>query len=239
MPAVEDTPLAAVGRIESEMELPNGFFQRLQQEDDWSFIIKLHALFEAALTHVIVHKLGFDALTEPLNRLEMSDTRRGKVAIANALGLLSSEEKGFLSILSKLRNDCAHDVRQAATFNLVSTCAAMSRDKQTQLVKAICGSSGDERVEENGHTVTRREMVLRSPKYFLWVTGMYVLAVLCVQKETEDYRRSAEATRAKQLELLLELREKETGVDPLREVLIHARATREKEKEGSQNNGPV
>jgi len=37
--------------LEKELELPHRFIFRLTEEDDWSFIIKTHALIEAALTN--------------------------------------------------------------------------------------------------------------------------------------------------------------------------------------------
>ncbi len=40
--------------LEIDLHLPSGFVMRLLDEDDWSFVIKLHALFEAALTCALV-----------------------------------------------------------------------------------------------------------------------------------------------------------------------------------------
>jgi hypothetical protein len=40
--------------LESKLGLDQGFFGNLQSEDDWSFVIKLHALFEAACTHLLL-----------------------------------------------------------------------------------------------------------------------------------------------------------------------------------------
>ncbi len=40
--------------LERRIGLPEGFFAHLLDENDWSFIIKLHALFEAACTHMLL-----------------------------------------------------------------------------------------------------------------------------------------------------------------------------------------
>ena len=37
--------------LESELNLPPQFLERLRLEDDWSFVIKTHALVEAAVSH--------------------------------------------------------------------------------------------------------------------------------------------------------------------------------------------
>jgi hypothetical protein len=44
--------------IERDLGLPIGFLVTLKEEDDWSFIIKLHALFEAAYSHLLSQTLA-------------------------------------------------------------------------------------------------------------------------------------------------------------------------------------
>ncbi|MCP3019082.1 hypothetical protein [Cupriavidus basilensis] len=178
-----------VRRLEEDLQLPTGFFQALLKEDDWSFLIKLHALFEAALSHVIVHRLGCETLSGPMSRLEMSDKDKGKIAFASALGLIGQDERRYIIQLSQLRNRCVHDVREAATFNLQTACAAMDTTQKKTFVKAICGTEGDEKYEENGRKMTRKDLVLKEPKMFVWRVGMFVLAALCLQKENEELRR--------------------------------------------------
>ena len=39
-----------------KLGLPEGFYNNLLNEDDWSFVIKLSALFEAAATHVLTER---------------------------------------------------------------------------------------------------------------------------------------------------------------------------------------
>lgn len=41
--------------LESKIGVKSGFFASLLEEDDWSFVIKLHALFEAACTHLLLY----------------------------------------------------------------------------------------------------------------------------------------------------------------------------------------
>ena len=65
-------PIAWVGQFEKELNLPNGFFLNLLiKEDDWSFIIKLHALVEAAVSHLLASICG-DRLLDIFTRLELS-----------------------------------------------------------------------------------------------------------------------------------------------------------------------
>jgi hypothetical protein len=196
-------PLQEVARLETELHLPEGFFEKLIEQDDWSFIIKLHALFEAALSHVIVHRLGCDALADAVSYMDMSDKRKGKVVIASALGLLVSEEKGFLDILSELRNVCAHDIREAVTFNLVDICAAMKPSQQMKFIKSVCGDLADEPYDdEDGSKISYRQFALKYPKVTIWTIGMHILAHLCLQKDNEELRRRTEDLQGKLYEVL-------------------------------------
>lgn len=174
-------PLEIVGRLEAEIGLSSGFFRKLRTENDWSFVIKLHALFEAALGHVIVHRLGCDALGAPITRLEMSDKDKGKIAFASALGIIGADDRRYIILLSQLRNRCVHDVRQVEQFNLANTCEAMDGTQKDNFSKAVWP---DERRRQE-----LKSTILKSPKEFVWLAAMRVLAVLCLQKDKEQLKR--------------------------------------------------
>jgi hypothetical protein len=99
--------------LESKVGVPENFFRSLAQADDWSFVIKLHALFEAACTHLLLFHFKEPDLSEVFSRLELSNKATGKIAFLGKLGLLSKENRRFLSALSELRNSLVHDVRNA------------------------------------------------------------------------------------------------------------------------------
>ena len=44
----------AIHELERHVGVREGLFQRLLEEDDWSFVIKLHALLEAVCTHLLL-----------------------------------------------------------------------------------------------------------------------------------------------------------------------------------------
>jgi hypothetical protein len=96
--------------LEGDLRLPKGFFERLLAEDDWSFIVKLHALIEASVTHLLVHALNRSELQSYVGRLELSNLQTGKLGIAKALDLLDSDQRRFIQHLSQLRNDFVHEV---------------------------------------------------------------------------------------------------------------------------------
>ena len=57
-----------VVQFEQCLGLPNGFYEKLLGEDDWSFIVKLSALFEAACSHILVKRLHAPELEDYLGR---------------------------------------------------------------------------------------------------------------------------------------------------------------------------
>jgi hypothetical protein len=99
--------------LEQKVGLESGFFAALYDEDDWSFVIKLHALMEAACTHLLMFHFNEPALVDVLSRLELSGKTVGKTVFLGKLGLLGKEYRRFISALSELRNDLVHDIRNS------------------------------------------------------------------------------------------------------------------------------
>jgi len=97
--------------LQRQIGLGEAFFAHLLDEDDWSFIIKLHALIEAACTHLLNFHFKEPGLRTLLSRLELSNTTSGKIAFLKAVGLLGKEERRYIRALSELRNNLVHDVR--------------------------------------------------------------------------------------------------------------------------------
>jgi hypothetical protein len=83
----------------------------LGSDDDWSFVIKMHALVEAGVNHLLLVQMNnpklFDVIRKyPLNR---------KMEFIRAYSLLTEDCCLFVRSLSEIRNDAVHD---AKNFNL-------------------------------------------------------------------------------------------------------------------------
>jgi hypothetical protein len=188
--ASRDEATKAIGDLEKELGLPMGFFDTLVHEGDWSFVIKMHALFESALGYVVGHKLGED-VAEVVARLDMNGAK-GKVAFARALDLVTADEVKFLELLSRLRNRCAHGVRQAVEFSLPKYVADLSNDERKNFLRAIRGDQPDRQFEIAGKTISHQQFVLDNPKVSIWLTSMWILASLYALKDIEDHVRREE-----------------------------------------------
>jgi hypothetical protein len=92
----------------SDFESKSRFITDLLDQDDWSFVIKGHAILEAAVTEMVVEQLGESRLKPIIERLPLSDGQTGKIVIAKHLDLLSDEQRKFIRWFSELRNPLVH-----------------------------------------------------------------------------------------------------------------------------------
>jgi len=109
----------------------------LQQEDGWSFLVKLHALVEAATTHALVAQTGIASAKEFFSRFELSGAKTGKIALAEALEMLTSEERRFIRSLSEMRNVLVHDVKNVGV-DLAEYFSALPKDKRKHYATSFC-----------------------------------------------------------------------------------------------------
>jgi hypothetical protein len=105
-------------------------------QDDWTLIVKLHAMVETALNAALVNQLAAPKVAGVIAKLDTSNTATGKVAFAKALEILDRSSIVFLQKLSELRNFCVHDIRNFE-FNIDRYVASLRDDKRNELVKPV------------------------------------------------------------------------------------------------------
>ena len=74
-----------VRKFEQKLGLPKDFYNQLLREDDWSFVIKLNALFEGATTHVLTTRLHAPELVDAFAHLDQLNSKVGKVTLLREL----------------------------------------------------------------------------------------------------------------------------------------------------------
>ena len=102
---------AYVTALEVRLELPVGFLESIEYQDEWSFIVKAHAFLEVVVTHSLT-AVSDPRLGRTLGLMQLGGRKTGKLAFASALGLLNPRQIRFASRLGELRNTLVHDVRQ-------------------------------------------------------------------------------------------------------------------------------
>jgi hypothetical protein len=160
--------------IEQELLLPAGFFGALLTEGDWSFIIRIHALLEAAVTHLLVENAQDPRLRKVYEALPLSNLRTGKLAFVRSLDLLNPQMVNFVAKLSELRNRVVHDVRNV-TFSFAEYVAGLSEDQQRDFKRAFAFYA-DPGVNPGWKRI--QDEALDNAKFTIWWGGLGVLATI-------------------------------------------------------------
>jgi hypothetical protein len=183
---VEKQLWSDVSAFEQKLGLKQGFYDSLLESDDWSFVIKLNALFEAACTEALVARLGCPEISENLSHLEFSDNRKGKVRILFELGALVEIQRSILHALAQLRNELVHRIKNVS-FSFAEHFATFNEAK----LKSQCelwGNGLHETLTVEGKTVSRSDFVRGNPKLAIWLTCSEILACLHLEFEKAEAR---------------------------------------------------
>lgn len=175
--------LSEVNSLEKQLNLPDGFYVLLLKEDDWSFIIKLHTLIEAASTYVLTKKLKNPEIEEVISKLPMSDTSIGKLSMIKDLNILSKGQQKFIRFFSELRNKLVHKLENVE-FNFSEYINALDKNQKLSFVEnAGYGIIADEK---------KYNFVLENPKFCIHLTASEILACLRLEEDfikLEDKKR--------------------------------------------------
>ena len=169
-------------RYEQSLGLGEGFIGRLRQEDDWSFVIKSHALLEAGLSQLLSHELQKPALLPVFARLEMGATGYGKLTFADALGILSKRNRRFIKVLGEIRNDFVHNVANC-DVNLMAYFSGLDKQHRASKRQALdLVFDADEVIDQSEtglpQTITAGYVFERAPKLIITASLGVVLVDL-------------------------------------------------------------
>jgi len=184
----------AIHEIEKEIKVPEGFFKGLLNEDDWSFIIKIHALIEAVISFLLVKSLSKPKLKNVISFLELSNTRTGKLAFIKDLNLLKKKHRRFIKCLSEIRNSLTHNVSNVG-INLDGFFNELNKQKRDEYINGICLENKDD-IEIAGKKITYVNFVRENLKIGIWYacidlfTEVYILKIEADVKE--EYYNFAE-----------------------------------------------
>lgn len=195
--------------LESKVGVPENFFRSLTQADDWSFVIKLHALFEAACTHLLLFPFKEPNLSEVFSRLELSNKTTGKIAFLTNLGLLSKENRRFISSLSELRNSLVHDVRNAE-FSLKAMVESLDASEVKNLAVSFSPYEThirrfpydpkmklgyDEQLQKQAAIESLIKRLSADPKYHIWIGAYNMLTSMVDMYGYSDYKQWIKANQ--------------------------------------------
>lgn len=168
------------------LELPREFIWNLIEEDDWSFVIKMNALLEAATTHALVVRLNSPEIEDELAQIELADSAKGKVKLLRSLGCLGEDQATFIRKLAELRNRLVHNVSNV-TFKYEQLIEGLDSNQKAQFVK-VFGRCWEDPVNIEGKSVSRNTFTLENPKLSVLFGAIEILACLYLEHELAELR---------------------------------------------------
>lgn len=119
-----------------ELKEKSTFIYKLLEQDDWSFTIKAHAYLESAVTQMIIDHIGETHLKPFIERLPLSDSMVGKLAIVKQLALLKPKERAFVRWFSEFRNLIVHRIENI-NFDMKAYFAELDKNKRKSTYEII------------------------------------------------------------------------------------------------------
>lgn len=192
--------LQSAGFVEDGLRLPSGFARGTLEENDWTFVIKLHAFFESLLILSISRNLMGShpfGLVEVVARLDTADSQKGKIAIAHGLDLFEKDDRVFLEKLAGLRNKLAHTIEHIG-FDFAGYVSLMDANQRKAFVKGFTTSgTADAQMYIFGSPISS-SLALEHPKEFLFCGALDLIHLLeCGTPHPEI--KKAEAVFGKQV----------------------------------------
>lgn len=170
-------PFEMITDLETSFSLNKGFFENLYTEDDWSFIIKLNALFEAAISDLITTALKDERLHKFASNLHLADKEKGKLAILKDLNLVPASFRGYILKLASLRNKIVHNVSHVS----IDLCDYFKRgNNASSYAKEF--SLGISNINFDSKDLSNTQYFLNDPKQYVWLTSLICLAIIRVRQ---------------------------------------------------------
>lgn len=146
--------------------------------DDWTFVIKMHALVEAALNHLLITHFESPDLNEVVPLVPV-DASLGKLTLIKAFKLLSPEACMFVDALSSLRNKATRDIRHF-DFDLRQYVKGLKDKKREQW------RTGMTCWIRSSHTPTEyeRDMSVKFPRHAVFSCGAWIIANAVMREQT-------------------------------------------------------
>jgi hypothetical protein len=191
MPEQRSEPFAIIKQLESEIGIAPGFLEGLLKDgDDWSFVIKVHAVAEAALTHLLTTTVGREELRDLFGSLPMGDSRRGRISVAAQLHLLDPRRVAFFRALGRIRNAFVHDIKNAG-LRIEQYAASLAPSEQDRLWLDLMGGHTLEPIiiDFDGKEVPTKDFARAHPRFTIWISTLSALGLIYRATTLDDTNR--------------------------------------------------
>lgn len=122
--------------LEDSAGISQKLLDSLDDDDDWTFVIKMHGILEVGLNHLILSRLTEPRAAKIVSHLETNNDRRGKLAFLKAYGLLPEKALLLVKLLSDVRNVVVHDIKNF-NFDLEKYLHALNKTEQNHWIDSL------------------------------------------------------------------------------------------------------
>jgi hypothetical protein len=179
------------GWIRRTLGIPRSPLRSLESDDDWTFVIKMHAIVEAALNHLLMTRLNDPKLNEIIGKLATNDQRKGKMAFIKAYDLLPENSCLFVRLLSKIRNTAAHNAKSFdldLTKYVAELVPKKARDEWKKAFSSWWVPFPDPQHEAAGKR--EFESALDNPRHSIFSSCIFILAKAQAQEMNSEAGRN-------------------------------------------------
>lgn len=154
--------------FENSLGLPQKFFDKLLNEDDWSFIIKCHTLIESALSDKLSELLD-DRLNPIFKKMGLGNKETGKILFAQHLNIIDKSQTNFIRKFSELRNTLVHDISNTS-FQISNFPNIYNKSKMNSFIDGIIHFTKTDK-EKQSWKVYARENI----KLSIWISTIFLI----------------------------------------------------------------
>lgn len=101
-------------------------------DSDWAFFIKLYAMIEASLNHLLIVRLADNRIEDVIVKMDVSE----KLAFVKSLSLLPDQTRIFIKTLSEIRNRIAHGLG-GLNFDFSTYVSKMEKHQRKSLLDGM------------------------------------------------------------------------------------------------------
>ncbi|GAL86070.1 hypothetical protein MYP_3299 [Sporocytophaga myxococcoides] len=148
--------------LKSDLIIKTDFLLSLLEEDDWSLVIKSHALIESIITELIVVKVNEIKLKSFIERLPLHGDQSNKIKIIKAYDLVPDSQIRFIKMLSEIRNNIVHKVENI-DFDFMNHLNNLDKNQKKQWKDSLNSCMMTKDVENK-----MNEFSLNNPRIAVW-----------------------------------------------------------------------
>jgi hypothetical protein len=164
--------------LESEFGLPDGILIDLFDESDWSFLIRIAAILEAAFAQSLTKASADIRLEGFFDALTFSEAPTGKIGMASRYKLIDQDDKHLIRWIMSARNRCVHGIKNLS-ISLEQFLQDNNEEKLNEFKYALQPVLRNIKIE----TTVSKEDISKAPRFYITIALVYFLIKLKISSE--------------------------------------------------------